>query len=71
MIPDFGRIKSDVLWGQSGLIYTIYLRRTRSWWRYTTKRNPDFEMEMLENQQVQNKKSLLKLPLYKETRYIF
>jgi FKBP-type peptidyl-prolyl cis-trans isomerase len=29
----------------------------RSWWRYTTKRNPDFEMEMLENQQVQNNKS--------------
>jgi hypothetical protein len=41
--------------------------RTRSWWRYTTKRNPDFEMEMLENQQVQNnKKSLLKLPLIKK-----
>jgi FKBP-type peptidyl-prolyl cis-trans isomerase len=25
----------------------------RAEWRYTTKRNPDFEMEMLENQQVQ------------------
>jgi hypothetical protein len=28
-------------------------------WCYTAKRNPDFEMEMLENQQVQNNKQSL------------
>jgi hypothetical protein len=34
-------------------------------------KHPDFEMEMLENQQVQNNKILLKLPLIKKPDIFF
>jgi hypothetical protein len=35
------------------------LTENEGWWCYTAKRNLIFEMEMLENQQVQNNKEAL------------